>query len=742
MHQTIPRLRCLSLLLAVLGGGCTFQQEQPVLDGQDIRLTILHTADIHSRLLPYDLQPLTTDVNLGLSPDAPPYGGIGRLAALIARERKRTPRAIHVDSGDCFQGAPIFNGHLGEVEIKWLSLIGADAVVVGNHEFDAGAWNLYRQVAAHATYPLLAANYDWRDPAESPTVPPLREVTEPYTIVNADGLKVAIIGMANISSLNSIVAEGNSTGAVALEQNEVLRQWVGFLHPQVDLIVVVSHLGLHEDIELVTGYETVAKMDVGMRFATREYDAWELREDHGDGTGTFFVPGVRGLDVIMGGHLHVVLNPPQIVVDRDGREVVLSHSGAFAKYLGRLDLVLHQDPDRPAFGWEVKMHTYKAFPIDGMWCIDPTQRPQPRFGERDQYLAQVRNVVDQCRGREHTETMKLLEPYVLSLNQSLDLPRIFAYAPRTIQRRNSSTGGDAPLGNITADAMRRRRRVSAEIGITNTLGIRDALYAGPINIESMFNVFPFENTLTVMYLSGTEIQEVLDFVTYRSAGRGCQSQAQVAGLRFVMDCGQVLANEHRYPCNAPSDCPNYDPTDQDGIAWSCREGECWAHPAKDILVNGEPLDPNFFYKVATNNYIAGGGSGFTMLKRNTTQFDTGVAMRDALIDFFQNYCTCRELLSETTTMDDGSLRCNGLPTDEIALRACETIRDDPDSASAGKCSCGEVAQAEAAGVSETPECGYITDAMRAFCADPMDVPIIVGIEDGRIVRRIVDRSQL
>ena len=159
-------------------------------------------------------------------------------------------------------------------------------------------------------------------------------------------------------------------------------------------------------------------------------------------------------------------------------------------------------------------------------------------------------------------------------------------------------------------------------------------------------------------------------------------------------------------------------------------------------MNGEPLDPGFFYKVATNNYIAGGGSGFTMLKRNTTQFDTGVAMRDALIDFFQNYCTCTQLLSETITLDDGSMRCNGLPTDEIALQACETIRDDPDSASAGKCSCGEVNRAVAAGLSETPECGYVTDPMRAFCASPMDVPIIAGVEDGRIVRRIVDRSQL
>jgi 2',3'-cyclic-nucleotide 2'-phosphodiesterase (5'-nucleotidase family) len=52
-------------------------------------------------------------------------------------------------------------------------------------------------------------------------------------------------------------------------------------------------------------------------------------------------------------------------------------------------------------------------------------------------------------------------------------------------------------------------------------------------IEQMFNVFPFENTIVVMYLSGVEVQDTLDFVARRSAERGCRSQAQVAGVRVT-----------------------------------------------------------------------------------------------------------------------------------------------------------------------------------------------------------------
>src|SRR5262245_22129214 len=46
---------------AVVLGGCIVQQDQPDLVGQDIRLTIVHTSDIHSRLFPYNFVPNTFD---------------------------------------------------------------------------------------------------------------------------------------------------------------------------------------------------------------------------------------------------------------------------------------------------------------------------------------------------------------------------------------------------------------------------------------------------------------------------------------------------------------------------------------------------------------------------------------------------------------------------------------------------------------------------------------------------------
>ncbi len=730
-----------SVCAGLISAGCIIEQEQALLDGQDVRLTILHTSDIHSRLLPYDLEPLTSDVNLGLSPLAAPFGGVARMAAVIERERARSQRVLYYDSGDIFQGAPIFNENHGEVEIKWLSMMRPDAVVIGNHEFDEGAWNLFDQLARHGNFPILAANYKFRNPA-NPSVAPLADLVAPYTIQNVDGLKVGIVGMGSISSLYSIAAEGNRLYAVPLEQNELLRSYVEFLLPQVDVVSVVSHLGLNEDAYLVTGYERAFRKDEVAHLVNRNSDPWVMLEDYEPGNpagmARFHIPGVRGLDFIMGGHLHVVLNPPQVLTDLDGRDVVLSHPGAFAKYVGRLDMVLHQDPEFPEYGWSIKTHSYKAIPLDSVWCREPRRE----YENTAEYRAWVKLARDECAKREHVPTLRLLEPYILGLNQSLDLPRIFAWAPMEVPRRSREGGGDAPLGNITAEAMRTRRGVEAEICLTNTLGMRDAIYAGPVNMESMFNVFPFENYITLMYLSGSELQETLDFVTNRSADRGCQSQVQIAGMSFTMDCGQVRANRHRYPCSIPADCPNYSADGVDGIAWDCRAGACFAHPARDILVNGDPIDPTWSYRVATNDYIAGGGSGFRALARNTTQIDTGISIRESLIDAMRNFCSCEEILrvAPGNLSSDETFLCKGEPVDLRAVRACETIRDNPGGINAGRCSCDDILTSVGQGNIEDGPCGRITPAMKDFCEGPLRVPMIMGYEDGRIARRVVDRS--
>src|SRR6187551_2557583 len=94
--------------------GCTVERPQPNLVGQDIHLTIIHTSDIHSRLFPYNFVPNTFDQDYGLLPTNAPFGGIARIATLVKRIRRESARSLWLDSGDAFQGAPVFNMFKGE----------------------------------------------------------------------------------------------------------------------------------------------------------------------------------------------------------------------------------------------------------------------------------------------------------------------------------------------------------------------------------------------------------------------------------------------------------------------------------------------------------------------------------------------------------------------------------------------------------------------------------------------------
>lgn len=707
----------LGLLCALATASCmpVMEGQDYNLEGQEVRLTILHTSDIHSRLIPYDFAPLKTDQDLGLIPEAGPFGGATRLAALLKREREKGERVIHLDSGDCFQGAPIFNINTGEVEFKFLSQSRLDAAVVGNHEFDAGALNFTQRARDNATFPLLAANYlwsDWRAVGSNQTA----LETEPYTIRNIKGVRVGVIGMANISSLNSIVEGGNSLQAIALEQNEVVRAYVELLRPVTDLIVIVSHLGLTEDQDVVQGYEAYYEYGRAKSFIQRKKSPWQVLEwfgPQGDEKSVVrvLIPGVSGVDVILGGHLHVVLNPPQLLTDPSGRKVVLAHSGAFAKYMGRLELVVKM-PEvlGQGEGAEVVSQDYRVFPLDALWCNDAMRKyryDSSIFWEEGQFISNpdVREAIKDCRDLEDRDATRLLQPYILGMDFKLQLTNIFSYAPRDVQRRNNSTGGDSPLGNIAADSMRKRRRVEAEMALTNSLGIRDNLYAGVVTQESMFNVFPFENTINIMYLSGKEMQEMFNFVAERSSERGCVSQAQISGARFTMDCAQVQLNDLRVPCktaNKASDCPAENRTGH--AAWSCiedetsaaGEGRCYANPGTDIQINGKPLDPNGTYKIAVNDYIAKGGSGFNVLKRNTTRIETGISLRDSLIGYMQGFCNCEDILAGKPTSKTGA-RCgnliNGTWTvdDQVVgyCRAAKSFKNEL-SVKVGSCSCTDL----------------------------------------------------
>lgn len=487
----------------------------PDLVGKAVRVTFLHTSDIHARTFPYNFDPSFTDNSLGLEDEVGPYGGLARIATIVKQERAKAGRVLHLDSGDSFQGSVTYNYFDGEAEFRCLAAMGLDGAVIANHEFDDGATNLAEQAMSWATFPLLAANYTWEDTTE-PWASMMGQVAQPTAIYDLDGFRVGVIGMANFSSLNSIDEENNSLGVKTIDSGEVIPRYADLLHAQgADIIVLVSHMGVDEDRLLAETFPQI--------------------------------------DLILGGHNHVALDPPLVITNAvTGKRIPLVDSGAFSKFVGRLDIVVQDGV--------ILSTDYELFPIDESVPEDP-------------------------------EIVGLLQEYQDILDDELNINQVLGYAEEQLNRYGS-TGGDSMLGNFTAEAMRAFPGVETEIALTNTLGIRSDIPVGDITIDTLFNTMPFDNTITTMFLSGREVQETLDFATARSSERGCQSQIQVAGIEFTMDCD--------------------------------------AQVATDILINGVPLSEDGVYELATNNYIAHGGSGFEVFQRNTTQVDTGISIRDVV----------------------------------------------------------------------------------------------------------------
>jgi 5'-nucleotidase len=689
---------------AALLSACIVRPEQYELDGTDVSAIFLHTSDIHSRLLPYDMDVMLTDRNLGLSPENAPFGGIARLAAVVKQQRRDFGRVAHIETGDVFQGAPIFNSFLGEPEFRAMTQLQVDAFAIGNHEFDNGTQHLVKQARKFANFPMIAANFILSDPDFQKNIATGR-IADPYTIINLRGLRVGIIGLGYVGGSPNF--GGASKGVIPLRYRDVVQQWVDFLRPIVDVVAVASHAGYHDDLE--------------------------------------YIPRTEGLDIVFGGHLHIALDPPNIVQDCDitrlkrerdqyicdtpeklrldedlckqktcatkpagekaacekdcvdaarkacerqahsrryqlrlaeldadieflekrgchPRNVLLVHSGAFLKYIGKLQVTFRQcnrleqktvcierAPDgtcaksvpRRCVGnrgatndWEVVSHKYTLMGVDNSLPEDP-------------------------------QMLQLLEPFTIELNQQQLLTQVLGYTPRRLYRFSKGTG-DSELGNLVTDAMVTRNQVWADFAISNSLGIRSDIVAGPVYNEQMTNVFPFENAITVMYLSGYEVQEMMDFVAQRSASRGCQSQAQVSGLTTTLNCGgckgdggntcirqdydgtpcaqRVTIGGSGRPCPTDADCEK-DATGQ-ATGEICTSQQ---HPDPAAVKAGKtyrcwmPISCTRNYRLATNDYIAHGGSGFTVLGRNTTQENLKIPLRDATKDYIVGMSACSQI---------------------------------------------------------------------------------------------------
>ncbi|MCK6552274.1 bifunctional metallophosphatase/5'-nucleotidase [Myxococcota bacterium] len=148
-------------------------------DAKAARIQVFALSDFHGWLHP--LEPRAF---------AKYYGGIANFGGQLRHKEKATPESsLILDNGDMFTGPTESTFLRGEPVIEAYNALGVAAVNIANHEFDFGL-EILRARIAEAKFPFLGANI-----VEAGTNKPV-DFAKPYVIVERQGVKVAIIGLA------------------------------------------------------------------------------------------------------------------------------------------------------------------------------------------------------------------------------------------------------------------------------------------------------------------------------------------------------------------------------------------------------------------------------------------------------------------------------------------------------------------------------------------------------------------
>ena len=254
---------------------------------RDVKITILHSNDVHSQIEPFPLN----------HNRFPGRGGFARRASIFNEIRSVNPNTLIFDAGDIFQGTPYFNFFQGELELKLMKEMGYNAATIGNHEFDAGLDTLKRNILS-TNFQFIISNYDFVNTE-------LEGLTTPYKIYKKEGVKIGVFGLG--IELRGLVNPILYKETKYYDPIEISNEMVKILKDEkkCDLIICVSHLG-------------------------HEYNFNKISD-------TKLARLTSDIDLIIGGHTHTFLNKPVIIKNKKNNNVIINQVGSGGVYLGRID---------------------------------------------------------------------------------------------------------------------------------------------------------------------------------------------------------------------------------------------------------------------------------------------------------------------------------------------------------------------------------------------------------------------
>ena len=299
------------------------------------KLTILHSNDMHG-----DFMAQEKDEKL--------IGGVSMLSGYLNKVRKEEKNVLYTISGDMFRGNVIDSEYKGMSTIEMMNMLAPDVVTLGNHEADYGIAHLLF-LEKCARFPIVNANLYL-------TTTGVRLFKSHY-IKEIDGMKIMFIGILTEQVLSQ-AKQDRLVGAfvdVREAATEIGKICNAHKSDDIDFTVLLTHIGFEEDKKLA-----------------------ELLDPN------------WGVDVIIGGHSHTLLEEPAVV-----NNIPIVQAATGTDQVGRFDIMIDTDNNC------IDSYEWNLIPIDDTHC--------PRDPALEEVIEKYVDATDEKYGRYIT---RFAEKYI------------------------------------------------------------------------------------------------------------------------------------------------------------------------------------------------------------------------------------------------------------------------------------------------------------------------------------------
>jgi 5'-nucleotidase len=350
-------------------------------------------------------------------------GGLALLSGYINKVRKEEENVLYVISGDMVQGSLIDSEYKGISTIEIMNYLAPDVVTLGNHEFDYGLPHLLF-LEKMANFPIVNANLYIKQYN--------KRLMLPYLILNKAGFDIMFTGIITEKVLDSIKQDELIGSFVSLEDasREVGKITNAYKNDDIDLTILLTHIGFESDIELAG-----------------------------------FLKPEWGVDLIIGGHSHTILEKPH---EKNG--ILIAQAGVGTDQIGRFDITVDDDTN------SIVDYKWQLIPIN-----DDIAEPDIKLQE---YIDSFKEVVDR---KYNTIVCKLAQKH---------------YHPK---REVETT-----LGNLIADAF--ADNAQCNVMMVGSGSIRSKELGPLVTLKDLISCFPYDDTLTRFEISSEKLKKIFSHV--------------------------------------------------------------------------------------------------------------------------------------------------------------------------------------------------------------------------------------